>query len=55
MPIQFGRIKDNMLFTAYMQKTHFTIGNQLAKLNNPEIKVAIGDAGVIPILPIKML
>lgn len=50
MPMQFGKIKDNMLFTAYMQKTHFTIGNQLAALNSPNIKVAIGDAGVIPYL-----
>jgi hypothetical protein len=50
MPIQFGTIKENMLVTAYMQKTHFTIGNQLAALNNPKIKVVIGDAGVIPYL-----
>ena len=50
MPIQFGTIKENMFFTAYMQKTHFNTGNQLAALKNPDIKVAIGDAGVIPYL-----
>lgn len=50
MPIQFGTIKENMLFTAYMQQTHFNTGNQLAALKNPNIKVMMGDAGVIPYL-----
>lgn len=49
-PLQFGTIKDNMLFTAYMHKTHFNTGNQLAALKNKNIKVMIGDAGVIPYL-----
>lgn len=49
-PLQFGTIKENMLFTAYMHKTHFNTGNQLRALNNPKIKVMMGDAGVLPYL-----
>lgn len=49
-PLQFGTIKENMLFTAYMHKTHFNTGNQIAALKNNKIKVLMGDAGVLPYL-----
>lgn len=48
--VEISSIKNNALFSYAMQKGHIKVGKAIGKINAKELKVMLGDAGVIPYL-----
>lgn len=48
--VEISSIKNNALFSYQMQKGHMKIGRSIRKMNHKDLKVLLGDAGVIPYL-----
>jgi hypothetical protein len=46
--VEISSIKNNALFSFAMQKGHIQVGKAIEKINDKNLKVMLGDAGVIP-------